>query len=158
MPCCRDAANASTYSYNDLVRDLDREIESWQQERQKKKGKRAEDISDVVGDLADDFLEFLEMEAGIPLGKTASKTSGAASFFLCHPLTGGFRLQHIVTVKEGTPQCSATQQHHIVARNRLAILASSQQWRSCAVSCNSASLELPGHDFVGGVCPVHALP
>lgn len=63
------------------MRDLDREIESWQQERQKKKGKRAEDISDVVGDIADEFLEFLEMGAGIPLGKNASsKPSGAPPF------------------------------------------------------------------------------
>ena len=74
----RDAANATTYSYKDLVRDLDKEIESWQQERQKRKGKRAEDISDVVGDIADDFLEFLEMGAGIDLGNKGSKSSGAA--------------------------------------------------------------------------------
>jgi hypothetical protein len=76
--CCRDAAKATTYSYSDLMRDMDREIESWQRERQKKKGKRAEDLSDVMGDIAEEFLEFLEMGAGIDLGGKPKKDSGAA--------------------------------------------------------------------------------
>lgn len=58
---CRQAAKSATqYSYSDLMRDLDREIDEWQKRRVEKKGKRAESVTDVLGDLADEFLDFLE--------------------------------------------------------------------------------------------------
>lgn len=59
----RAAKDAQAYSYEDLMRDLDKEIENWQQARLKKKGRRAESVTDVLGDLAEEFLDFLE--AGI---------------------------------------------------------------------------------------------
>lgn len=47
------------------MRDLDRELEAWQRERERKKGRRAESPTDVLGDIAEEFLDFLEMGAGI---------------------------------------------------------------------------------------------
>jgi hypothetical protein len=62
---CRKAAERSKYSYEDLMRDLGSELENWQREREKKKGKRAEGVADVLEDVAEEFLEFLEMGAGL---------------------------------------------------------------------------------------------
>jgi gas vesicle protein len=71
---CRQAASqAESYTYKDLIRDLDKEIENWQQERQRKKGKRAESVTDILGDVADEFLDFLEQ--GLPQDQ---RFSGAA--------------------------------------------------------------------------------
>jgi hypothetical protein len=43
------------------MRDLDHEIDEWQKKRVLKKGKRAETVTDVLGDLADELLDFLEL-------------------------------------------------------------------------------------------------
>eukprot|EP00892_Ulva_mutabilis_P008894 jgi/Ulvmu1/6377/UM003_0005.1 len=61
----RQAAQSTRYTYSDLMKDLDRELEQWQRERERKKGRRAEGAADVLSDIADEFLEFLEMGSGL---------------------------------------------------------------------------------------------
>lgn len=58
--------------------DLDRELEEWQREREKKKGRRAEGPSDVLTDIAEEFLEFLEMGAGLGVAAAEGRPAAAA--------------------------------------------------------------------------------
>ena len=78
MYACRKAAkDAESYTYEDLTRDLNSEIENWQAEREKKKGRRADTVSDVMEDLGEELLDFLEMGLGDDYRRD---TPGAAAF------------------------------------------------------------------------------
>lgn len=61
------------------MKDLDRELEQWQRERERKKGKRAEGAADVLSDIAEEFLEFLEMGAGLGAARPAPLALRAAA-------------------------------------------------------------------------------
>lgn len=69
-----------TYSYEDLLRDLNAEIEAWQKERERKKGRRAEGLGDVFGDLGEELLDFLEM--GIEDDEGESRVGGSGRLAL----------------------------------------------------------------------------
>lgn len=60
MRVCRRAAQSTRYTYEDLLSDLGKEFDSWQQERAKKRGRKSESFGEFFEDITDEFLTFLE--------------------------------------------------------------------------------------------------